>query len=353
MNKRDNILRTLKGENTGSIPATPHWWGLYKFAISGDLQDYSGEAKAWGLSGKALADVDSRFYEAFQPDMFHLSTGASRLIEDESERIEKKRIFDAVYDLESYTVIDEYIEAFYASKEEVLLCGIYDHVRILADKYGQETLILLNEGNPVSWILDPHGCVGFENGLISMLKKPDKMEYLLNRSYEAMLPRIEALREMGADGYIGSETYCSADLISPDLYRSLLLAPQKKFYTALKQMGLIPITYFLGDINPLLEDIKDLGAMGLMVEESKKNFRLDIGDIYQRLERQVCLFGNLDSIYMLQMGSKTQIQDETLRQVSACADGAFIMANGCPISFETPPDNIHTMLITAREYRAR
>lgn len=350
MNKRENILRTLRGEFTGSIPATPHWWGLYKFAFAGILKDYSGEAEAWGLSGQALADVDSRFYEAFLPDIFHLSTGASRLIDPESRLAEKKKIFDAVYDLESYAVIDEYIEAFYASKEETLISGIYDHVRTLADRYGKEALILLNEGNPVSWILDPHGCVGFENGLISMLKKPDKMEYLLNRSYEAMLPRMEALLEMGADGYIGSETYCSSDLISPDLYRSLIFTPQKKFYTAINQMGLIPITYFLGDIHPLLEDIKDLGAMGLMVEESKKSFRLDIGSIYQRLERQVCLFGNLDSVYTLQMGNEAQIREETLRQVSACCNGAFIMANGCPISFGTPPENIRAMLRTAKDY---
>ncbi len=348
MNCKENMLKTLNCEATDQIPVTPHWWGLYKFEFSGLVNGYGGEAKAWSMIGRELAEVDSRFYEAFKPDMLHLTTGASKIKESLSVKEEKKRIFDAVYSLESYSVIDEYIESNYGSREDIIKSGIFDHIRILSEKYGDECLVMLNEGNPISWMLDPHGCVGFENGLVSLLEKPDKMEYLIHRSYEAMLPRMEALKEMGGDGYIGSETYCSADIMSPQTYRSLIFGPQKSFYTALDKMGMIPVTYFLGDINPLLGDIKELGAKGLMVEESKKSFQLDIGKIYQELEGKVCLFGNLDSVYTLQMGSRTDVERETRRQISLCGRGGFVMANGCPISFTTPPENILAMVETVR-----
>lgn len=348
MSRRDNMLRTLNGINTGQIPVTPHWWGLYKFEISGLLKDYSGEAEAWGRSGAELAEIDSYFFEMFRPDMFHLTTGAPKFSDSTEVAAEKKRIFDALYELESYSVIDEYIAAFYQDKKSVLDSGIFDHVKILSDKYGHESTFFLNEGNPISWILDPNGCVGFENGLISMLEKPDKMEYLLHHSYKALLPRMEALKQMGADGYIGSETYCSADIMSPELYRGVIFNAQRDFYNAIGKMGLIPITYFLGNIVPLIDDIKGLGVRGLMIEESKKNFNLDVSFIYDKLERVVCLFGNLDSVYIMQNGSREDVIQETIRQTSACNKGAFIMSNGCPLSFTTPPENVSAMIDTAR-----
>ena len=48
------------------------------------------------------------------------------------------------------------------------------------------------------------------------------------------------------------------------------------FYQEIEKIGLIPITYFLGDVVPLLNDIGQMGVRGLMVEESKKAFELDV-----------------------------------------------------------------------------
>jgi len=351
LNKRENIISVINGKNTGQIPVTPHWWGLYKFEFAGLLKDYTKESEAWSYSGVKLADIDSCFYEHFLPDMFHLTTGAPRIEESDNIRKEKKRIFEAVHDLESFSVIDEFVASHYQTKEDTIKSGVFDHILMLSKKYGKDSLLMLNEGNPISWILDPHGCIGFENGLISMIEKPDKMEYLIRKSYDALLPRMTALKEMGADGYIGSETYCSADIISPRLYRDLVFDAQRAFYTNLDNMGLITVTYFLGDIIPLIEDVKLLGVKGLMVEESKKNYQLDIGMIYNRLEKQVCLFGNLDSVYILQKGTIEDVVNETLRQMNSCSDGGFIMANGCPVSFNTPAENIKAMIDTARRYR--
>ena len=349
MTKRENLLRTLNGEDTGRMPVTPHWWGLYKFELAGLLADYSTEDKAWGIGGEDLARIDEAFYEAFDPDMFHLTAGPSRTVEDPATFREKTRILEAVRALESRSVIDEYVDAFYPDKETILRSGVFDHIRILADKYGGSVLLVLNEGNPICNVLDPHGCLGFEDGLIALKEQPERVAYLLERAYLAMLPRIEALKACGGDGYIGSETYCSADLIDPRTYRAVIFDAQQAFYKAVDHMGIVPITYFLGDVNPLLDSLCKLGAKGLMVEESKKGILLDVGDIHRRLEGRMTLFGNLDSVGVLQMGSVDEVVEETRRQIQACQGGGFVMANGCPISFSTPRENIRAMIRTARE----
>ena len=49
-----------------------------------------------------------------------------------------------------------------------------------------------------------------------------EMEDIINKAYDLILPRMEALKEVEADGYIGSETNCAPDLIAPATWRSLI-----------------------------------------------------------------------------------------------------------------------------------
>jgi hypothetical protein len=41
-------------------------------------------------------------------------------------------------------------------------------------------------------------------------------------------------------------------------------------------MGLHPLVMFGGDILPILEDLTQINARGLLIEESKKGFDLDV-----------------------------------------------------------------------------
>ena len=354
MTPKEMVFQTLQCKPGVPMPVTAHWWGLYKFAHAGLLHGYEDADNGWRLNGAALADVDGRFYEDFRPDTFHLSAGGrKRDVDwfDDRADAENRRLIEAVRSLESRAAVDEYFDMISETRAQVLDGGEFEHLRHLKARY-PDVPLFMNEGNPISCILDPHGCVGFENGLIALIEEPEMMEYLINRAYDAILPRMEALKDCGADGYIGSETYCTPDLISPATWRSLIYPAQNRFYGRLRKMGLISISYFLGDVLPLIEDLKQMNLDGLMVEEPKKQYALDIGEIYDRLERQVCLFGNLDSVYVLERGSRDDVIRETRRQIQRCNRGGFIMTNGCPISFGTPAENIHAMLDTVRESRA-
>jgi uroporphyrinogen-III decarboxylase len=132
------------------------------------------------------------------------------------------------------------------------------------------------------------------------------------------------------------------------MYREIVFPAQQRFYRAVASLGLVPITYFLGNVMPLLGDIVRLGAAGLMVEESKKGFTLDVVEIARRLEGAVCLFGNLDSIWCFLRGSEEDVRRETVRQLQAARFGPFVMASGSPVAFDTPAANIKAMIAAAR-----
>jgi len=143
----------------------------------------------------------------------------------------------------------------------------------------------------------------------------------------------------------------AADILAPSTFRALVLPALSMFYHELERIGLIPISYFLGDVNPILDDIAGMGARALMVEESKKNYKLDVVKIHEKLDGRMALFGNLDSIYHLLWGSLKTIEAETRRQCACAKKGGFIMACGSPICLDTPRENIDMMLRTARNAR--
>jgi uroporphyrinogen-III decarboxylase len=349
MSSKDRILQTLAGHRVFPPPCSPHGWGVYKFELAGIIHDSVDEANGWKLSGAELAEVDSLFYETFHPDLFHLSSGAWRSQPGDVDRQKARSEFrPGVIELNNKRLIDDYVEAITPSEEEIALSGIYDHIPIIQERYGNRVLIILNEGNPTCEVFENGGPAGdFQDAMSAVIEQPENLAYLLWKLYESSIGRIRVLKSFGADGYIGSETCVAADMLSPASFRSLVFPALKMFYQEIEKIGLIPITYFLGDVVPLLSDISNMGVRGLMVEESKKAFELDVVKIRRLLDDHVTLFGNLDSIYHLLWGDFSTIEAETRRQLACAKDGPFIMSCGSPICLGTPVRNVKKMVEVA------
>ena len=351
MTAKQLMLDTLQGRPGGRAPATLPARGRYKLHHAGNNHGTVQGDQAWGMQGEELARVEMALYDRFHPDTFHLGRGASRLPVDEQRKKAAEALVPAVRELDSRQAIDEYISLITISEQEALDSGIYDHVRIIRERYGDEAFITLNEGNPFADALDPHGVLGFEEGLIAMLEEPEMVAYLLERMYDARLETMKALKKCGADAYIGSETYCSADIISPALYHEVVFPAQQRFYHGLKDLGLYAFSYFLGDLFPMMEDIKQLGLDALLVERYNKGLDIDIRRVYEEIDGAFTLYGNLNSAETLLHGTPDQVAEETRRQMEACNRGKFVMCNDCPVSFDTPPENLQIMLEVAKGQR--
>lgn len=348
MTAKQRMLAALEGRVPDETAVALHWWGLYKFQFMNKINGYDGADGAWGTPAEELAEIDSAFWQAFKPDMFHLTT-APKLNRDPAKEaaIQAFRKRDDV--LESKSAIDEYMALLRCTEEEVAQGGEFRHVELCARQYGDDVLIALNEGSDTAWFFDTF--VGFENGLVGMLEEPDNVQYFLSQLYARTLERMKALKKAGAHAFINSETYCSADIMSPSLYREVIFPVQQDFYKKLSALGLLPIVYFTGDILPMLEDIKALEVRGLMVEASKKTFTMDVGQLAPRLERKMALFGNLNSHACLELGSEEDVRREAARQLEATKGYPFILANDCPISFNTPQQNIRALVEAGRNWR--
>ncbi len=331
MTGKERILKAIAGERVFPVPVAPHGWGVYKFQLAGVIHGPADEAAGWALSGQALAEVDALFYETFGSDMIHLSAGAWKPQPGDAERERAWReLRPAVCELNSKRLIDEFVAATTPSETEIADSGIYEHVPILAEKFGDQALILMNEGNPTCGVFENGGPAGdFQDAMAATVTHPENLAYLLWKLYESWLGRMRVLQQSGAHGYIGSETCVSCDLLSPKTFRAVVLPALKMFYEQVGSMGLVPVTYFLGEIVPILDELACMGAHALMIEEPKKGFRLEVLEIHRALAGRMALFGNLDSVYTLLWGDASAVQAETRRQCACAEKGGFISSLSC------------------------
>jgi len=366
MNSKERMLAALNCEEPDVVPAAPHWWGVYKFEFFGRDPRWAWHA----LDGFHLAKIDINFYEHFKPDWFHLDGGVPR--SGKNYRVEEKngRLFllekrtglkreilsdqslGPVEDekgnrlrLETRDDVDRLIEKNRTEYEDLTDDGHTDHVKKIAKKYGDEVLIAVNVGGPTGQIYTE----GFAQGLVAMFRRPHVMKYLIKKAHETHLEVARAYASAGCHAFIASEDRVAADIIPPNMYEQFFFEAQKAYYHAIQKMGIRAISYYCGNVMPILEYLKQLGIDGLLVEESRKNFTIDILKIKETLEGKVCTFGNLDTVSVLWRGSPNDISRAVRDQMRAASGGGFIAANGSPIAPGTPHKNIDFFIKSVRE----
>ena len=351
MNAKRLVMRALEGERTERIPAGLLGWGLFKFAFSEVLSDYSEQDTAWSMCGRELAEVEIRFQEFFRPDFLHVAEAffesKKKIVNDPRHH----RLREAVRSLESRSCIDEFLDLVYEDADELTRQRKFEHLRILADRYGDDYFIFLETEGPVHDLLDEDGLLGFSAGMLHLVDNPALFVYLLEGMYSRQLTYPRAVKDSGGHGYAHSVSYFGVDLVSPDTYRNFLFPLERDFYRAVREMGLVPIMNFWGNVGPLARDFKETGAQGLMIDESRKGYVLDVGEIKRELG-SMALFGNVSSEMTLLHGSVEDVRREVELQIrKAGLNGGFLSCCGPPLCFGTPVENVKALIETAREFR--
>ncbi len=352
MTSKELVLRTLEGQKVQRVPAGLHGWGLYKFAYAGLICDYSEQDKAWSMCGPELAQVEMHFQDRFQPDYLHLAEAffesKKRIINDPRHR----ELREAVRRLESKRLIDELLDLVYEQAAALASQRKFDHLRLLADRYGEELFIILETEGPVHDLLDEDGILGFNTGMLLVADNPAGLAYLLEGMYSRQLMYVQAVKEHGAHGYAHSVSYFGADLVSPETYRQLLFPLERDFYREVRRLGLVPIMNFWGNVTPVADQVRETGAQGLLIDESRKGYVLEVGEIKAILGERMALFGNVSSETTLLHGGVEEVRREVRSQIErAGANGGFLSCCGPPICFGTPERNVEALIQAARDFR--
>jgi len=235
--------------------------------------------------------------------------------------------------------IDESIPALPDSDpEEIAKDGRADLAAQLLREFGKDLY-------PVYFVRSPlwecYYLWGFEEMMLMIADRPDLVMHACERFLRTNVRRVREAAVCGAAGiYIND---CLSDLISPESFKLLNVTYLRRLVEEIHMNGLKSFYFFYGNPAGRWEHILSSGAYALALEESKKDFSIDIeDDIVTKVQGRCVVLGNLDSIGILQNGTEEQLQAEIMRQIKAGRKnkGRFIMSLGSPVTPSTPVERV-------------
>jgi [methyl-Co(III) methanol-specific corrinoid protein]:coenzyme M methyltransferase len=179
------------------------------------------------------------------------------------------------------------------------------------------------------------------NDLLKLsFKKPDKIGRLLDLLADAIIQVAAAYEKAGADYITVREMGATSDVLSPRVFKSLILPYLSKIFAKLTVPSVLHICGKTNDIVPFMAES---GAKAISVDQ--KN---DVAESRRKLGPKALIFGNYDPYNVLVTGSPDLIR----RTMKKCMDdGVSAVWPGCDIWPTVPPDNMKAMMDEVRNYR--
>lgn len=396
MNARDRIFKALSLQIPDKVPAAPAYLGLYLADLirQGYIQQYDkklGESPRCGINHEQdslfrAEAVRMAYTQAFKvmPDWIFAILGPAkawtshteiRRGEDSFLYVDKRSgnssahipsfppsvtdyvvhrdrpsaeqdIWDISDQVGSIEEMEKQITL--VSKKELEEKGLGELPKYIKGIFGDNYFIYFVIDTPFSYLYD---ILGFRGMMVKLYQDPDLVKYLLTKILNQSLEFIKLFKSVGADGVYIEEVYTGADIISPEFYDEFVYSFNKQYIRQIKEIGLKTILYVCGDIMPRIKRIGCLGADALAFEEGKKNFEIDLENVVQKVGKNHCIFGNIDTIQFGTKASKDEMAAQVRKQISigVKADG-FVVSTGSPFPLETDPGQIDTLVQTAHKH---
>lgn len=156
----------------------------------------------------------------------------------------------------------------------------------------------------------------------------------------------QAQLEAGADAIWLGDCFAGSAFISPEHYRAFAADGARTVCDRLKDAEAF-VFYHAGENDiARLRLMAEVGPSALSVGEL-----VDLEQAKNTIGKRMCLLGNIDGIRALERGSPADVERETARIMGiGKKGGGYIFNSGEGIPYQTPEENISTMMQTARKH---
>jgi len=368
MNEKERLDATLEGKPVDRLPVTV----LYNMLYHEDhFNELTGQTP-WQWAQWLYSEPDEHLrlfseihekvpFEILQPHMAppREERQNSRFIEKYGQHFRYNVKFDMYTPLttlsghandyianeEQYIVdikdVNDYIEITPA--EELIAQGLNDYAEAIVKVYGKDHFILT--GGVIGTIYSCGAYVGQTNTFILMRENPSLIDYLCVKITEKNIEQIRRIAAVGGDAIYIDDATATNDMISVHDYETFSLPYMKTMVNEIHRLGHKAILLYFGGIADRLEQIASIGADGLSMETSMKNYVNDVEAIVKKIGDRVTVFGNIDPYGVLEKGSDEELETEVRRQAQAGRQGrGFVMCTGSPITMNTPLSRVQLFL---------
>ena len=230
-------------------------------------------------------------------------------------------------------VMDAHLGTSTSSAESPEDAGRLDLPRLLVGEFGVEKL-------PLAYVAAPcwrcYALWGFHGMMTAIIDFPELIERACSRFLAEDLRTVRAFAAAGARAIWVED--CMTDMLSPEQFREFNLPSLRGLTDAIRRAGLWSVHYYCGRPDDRWELLLETGADALSLEESKKNFTIDIMEVAERVHGRMALLGNIDAIGLLERGTEQDLRREIARQCDAGRRNRnrFAVSLGSPVTPRTP-----------------
>ena len=231
--------------------------------------------------------------------------------------------------------------------ERVIASGTYRLAEQLVAEVGESYALHTSLSAPYP---AAYNLLGFSGLMVALREQPGLVAAIAERSLANSVAHATAARHAGLDLIFVEQWACSADLISPTDYLTLVWPFERDLCRELKRLGFRIVFYFCGSTEDRLEKLLELEADALAFEESKKGWVIDLAEIRRRAGPERCLFGNLDAVRARDLPA-APLTAGVHRLIDAIGPAAFVTSLGSPLTLDTPPAKLDIVMQAARSHR--
>jgi [methyl-Co(III) methanol-specific corrinoid protein]:coenzyme M methyltransferase len=194
-----------------------------------------------------------------------------------------------------------------------------------------------------SWVLGPFTMAGqlleLDVLLKGLKKDKEKVEGFLSTMTDLVIEVAKHYQDLGVDYMNIREMGSGTDIISPRMWKTLVLDNLQKVFSALRSPKVLHIC---GSTDMIIELMNECGADALSVDQ--KN---DVVESRRKLGNDVLILGNFDPY-----GTMVQMDvSEAESVIKKCIDnGVDAVWPGCDLWPEVKKENVEAYVRTVREY---
>jgi len=185
---------------------------------------------------------------------------------------------------------------------------------------------------------------GATEALMDIYDDKQFLHDLMDYTTETVKLRCLAAIKLGVFPFVGDPS-AGMSMISPAIYREHVLPYHKRIVEAVHEKGNKIAFHICGLVDPIFEDLIDLGIDGLSIDgpsSLEKLFRVGRG--------KTTIIGNVDPLLFVE-GTPDQLKDAAQKCVQiADGDSRYIIGPGCQIPLQADLDNIKAFTNACHEY---
>ena len=335
MNSRERIFNLFKGEKTDHLPLMPITMQLAADGIGKKYKEYATDHKV-------LVEGQLKIAEVFDIDHVSVISDPAREAADCGASI--------LYAEDSPPAIDNH-NALLADKTKLASLKIPDvlgggrmqdrveGVALFKEKVGNDKII---EG----WIEGP--CAegadlrGINTLMMDFFDDPGFIRDLFDFVIEMELNFAKHQIEAGVD--IMGIGDAAASLIGAQLYQEFVFPYEKKLIEGVHEMGAAVRLHICGNTRDILEGIGRLGC-----EIVDLDYMVPVSQGREKMGPSQVICGNIDPVSVLQNSTPEQIHN-AIQQCHKEAGANYIVAAGCEVTRNTPPENLRVLTDYAKSH---